>query len=83
MTPTVNTGLIRNLSPQCGVLLNHLKRAGSITGVEAAAVYRMRALPRRIADLKSAGVSIRKVQTKDLTGQRYVRYFLAAGTPSA
>jgi hypothetical protein len=81
-TPVAHTGLLRRLSPQCQVVLDHLRRAGSITQVEANAVHRIRALPRRIADLKAAGVAVTAQQRRDLTGQRYVRYFLRNAAPT-
>jgi hypothetical protein len=64
------------LSKQCQVVLDHLQRTGSITPVEAAAVHRIRSLPRRILDLKNAGFVIDSVRAQDITGQRYVRYTL-------
>ena len=65
------------MTPQCTTVLNHLKSAGSITGVEAEAVHRVRHLPRRIADLKAAGYAIVSATRRDATGQRYARYTLA------
>jgi hypothetical protein len=76
MSPNVQTSPRRRLSPQCDTVLRHLLRAGSITGVEAASVHRIRALPRRIADHREAGYVVRREQRQDVTGQRYVRYFL-------
>ena len=64
------------MTPQAKLILDHLSRHGSISAVEAAAVYRVRHLPRRILDLKEAGHGIRTEQRKDPTGQRYVRYHL-------
>lgn len=65
------------MSPQCETVLNHLNARGSISGVEAAAIYRVRYLPRRIKDLKDFhGVKIRAERRADPTGQRYVRYYL-------
>ena len=57
-------------------ILTHLLLRGSITNVEAQAVYRVRALPRRISDLEERGVSIERHTKSDPTGQRYVRYTL-------
>jgi hypothetical protein len=37
------------------MLRNHFSQTPSITGVEAAAVYKIRALPRRISDLEAQG----------------------------
>jgi hypothetical protein len=64
------------LSPQCASLLTLLQSKGSTTALEAAGVYRIRALPRRIADLKAAGYKISSVISNDVTGQRYARYYL-------
>lgn len=64
------------LTPQAAAVLEHLRAAGSITGVEAAAVLKVRHLPRRILDLKERGVSIRKEMKQDSQGQRYARYWL-------
>jgi hypothetical protein len=64
------------LSPQVRTVLAHLTKHKSLTQAEAGTVYRIRALPRRIADLKEAGYKIRSEHKQDATGQRYVRYFL-------
>lgn len=66
----------KGLTPQASQVLEHMRTAGSITGVEAAAVLKVRHLPRRILDLKQAGVSIRKEMKQDSQGQRYARYWL-------
>lgn len=57
-------------------VLNHLKRKGSLTSVEAEAVYRIRRLASRIDELRQDGHPIKSVFRKDPTGQRYVRYVL-------
>jgi hypothetical protein len=62
--------------PMNRTILKHLLECGSITNVEAQAVHKCRALPRRIADLKEAGVPINKETRVDSTGQRYVRYWI-------
>jgi hypothetical protein len=66
------------MSPQCENVLK-LLRNGPVTGVEAEAVYRVRHLPRRILDLKQAGVAIKTTVCRDVTGQRYARYELQQG----
>jgi len=42
--------------------------------VEAAAIYKIRALPRRISDLEAQGWSFDRVWKTDTSGQRYKRY---------
>lgn len=60
---------------QVELLARHLEEAGSITNVEAQAMYKIRALPRRIKDLEvTRGITVKRVWKTDLTGQRYVRY---------
>jgi hypothetical protein len=57
-------------------ILQHLKRVGSISWVEANDLYRVRSLTRRIADLREMGHEIISEWRKDTLGQRYVRYLL-------
>ncbi len=64
------------MTPQANTVLKHLQQHGSISQAEAATVYRIRALPRRISDLKEAGHKITRELKKDPTGQRYARYSL-------
>ena len=64
------------LTNQCQQLLTLLEMKGSTTALEASGVYRIRALPRRIADLKEAGYTIVTKLDRDTTGQRYARYYL-------
>jgi hypothetical protein len=68
-----------SLAPQTQQILKHLQTVGSISGVEAAALYRCRALPRRIADIRDAGHFVRRELKKDATGQRYARYHYGQG----
>ena len=58
------------------MLIEHFEECGSISNVEAQAVYKIRSLPRRICDLKEIGYEFSRERKKDLTGQRYVRYYL-------
>jgi len=62
------------MTPQAQTVLTHLTQHGPLTGVEAETVYRIRHLPRRIADLKDMGFDIKTTMHKDATGQRYARY---------
>ena len=58
-------------------ILNHLVDHESISGVEAAELYRVRALPRRIKDLRENGFEITSEWRTDPLGQRYKKYRLA------
>jgi len=60
--------------PQTRMLLDHFSDKRSITAVEAAALYRIRSLSRRIVDLTKGGHRFSKQHNVDPTGQRYVRY---------
>lgn len=73
-----NTRAFRPLQPMQRTILDHLLNEGSITGVEANAVHKCRALPRRIADLKARGVELSTEYKVDMTGQRYARYHLVS-----
>jgi hypothetical protein len=64
------------MKPQTAIIFHHLKTRGSITGVEAAAVYRARSLSKRISEIKEAGHNVVRVLHKDATGQRYAKYYL-------
>lgn len=59
---------------QTEILRKHFMVRPSISGVEAAAMYRIRSLARRINDLEAKGFQFRREFKKDPTGQRYVRY---------
>jgi hypothetical protein len=56
------------------LIFRHLFNKGSITAVEAQAIYRCRSLSRRICDLKAEGFLIDSEMKVDQTGQRYARY---------
>jgi len=58
-------------------ILSHLKDGGSISFLEAWDLYRVRSLPRRIADLRQRGHEIFSEKRTDRLGQRYVRYSMA------
>lgn len=59
---------------QNDLLLSHFRTKPSISPIEAAAMFRIRSLPRRILDLEAKGHVFSREQSKDTTGQRYVRY---------
>lgn len=62
------------MTPQARTVLTHLIKEGSITPMVAAGIYKVRSLPRRILDLKEAGIKIERTLLKDATGQRYAHY---------
>jgi hypothetical protein len=57
-------------------VLNHLKFVGTLSGVEAADLYRVRDLPKRISVLRQRGEKIVSELRHDFNGQRYMRYSL-------
>lgn len=75
---------IATLSPQGKAVLIHMTSTGSISGLEASSIHRVRSLPRRILDieakLKETGLDqrfqIQRVRKKDVLKQRYTRYHL-------
>lgn len=72
MTRTV--GQTVNRKPMRVLLKEHLMAGRSISNVEAQAMWRCRALPKRIAELAASGMKIDREWCKDSTGQSYVRY---------
>lgn len=71
---------IQLLTPQAARVLEHMRKTGSITNVEANAVHRVRSVSRRITEisraLEGSDYEIRREFKRDVTGQLYVRYFL-------
>jgi hypothetical protein len=61
--------------PQTSLLLDHFAARPNISDVEARALFRIRALPRRISDLEELGYRFRREWRRDSTGQRYKRYY--------
>ena len=59
---------------QTNLLLNHFKKRNSISAMEAAGLFRIRSLSRRINDLEAQGHIFSRENAVDTTGQRYVRY---------
>ncbi len=65
------------MPPQTHQVLCHLITAGSITNVEAHAVLKCRSVSKRISELVNTyGIDVAKLQRRDSTGQRFVRYVL-------
>lgn len=64
-------------------ILDHLLDVGSISGIEAQSMYKVRSLTRRITSLRREGWDILSEWKVDHTGQRYVRYWLRSKTRRA
>lgn len=64
-----------NRKPMSTMIKAHLHETHSISNVEAQNLYRCRALPKRISELKAEGMNIQSQWQTDVTGQRYVRYY--------
>lgn len=63
-----------DIKPQVDLLLDHFRKRSSITAIEAAAMYRIRSISRRVNDLEDKGYRFSREARKDERGQRYVRY---------
>jgi hypothetical protein len=59
-------------------VLNHLHSKGSISGLEAMALYRITSLTKVMSVLQDRGTEIRPEWRTDNTGKRYTRYYLPA-----
>lgn len=67
------------MTPQAQTILTHLRKVGSITNVEAQAIYKCRSVSSRISEIdRHFGCVCIRTHRKDFTGQRYVRYTLPA-----
>ena len=73
------------LAPQTSQVLKHLINVGDISGVEAAAMYKVRSLSKRMSEINDAlyfnGLTTSEFAVEgqwstDNTGQRYKRYVL-------
>jgi hypothetical protein len=65
------------MKPQNKIILNHLRRTGSITQREALIDYSIQSLTKRISELRMDGFVIAsEKRNHPTTGQRYVRYIL-------
>lgn len=69
----------RHRAPAARTIHQHLKERGSISSIEAHAVYRCRSISSRVCELKRAGVHIETRLLRDPTGQRYARYIYISG----
>lgn len=63
-----------NDKPMKTLILDHLLEGNSISNVEAQALWRCRALPKRINEIAKDGYPILRERRSDSTGQSYVRY---------
>ena len=70
---TRHPNLVNN-QPMIDLIREHLRNGRSISNVEAQALWRCRALPKRINELSKEGMKISREWSIDSTGQRYVRY---------
>lgn len=70
------------MKPLTQKIFDHLRTKGNISGVEAAALYRCRDLPKRISEIREEGLVILREMKADPTGQRYARYRLAPACAS-
>ncbi len=64
----------RNGLPMRVLVLNHLRKHGNLSPIEASAMWACRDLPKRISELKKAGHPITVEYKRDDMGQRYARY---------
>jgi hypothetical protein len=70
------------MKTQNQLILDHMKRTGSITMREALIDYSVQSLTKRIQELRASGYRIKSVQKlHPTTGQRYTRYTLLRKTP--
>ena len=74
---TAHNGMNFKGMTQVEMLKEHFSNYDSISDGEAQ-IYRIRSLPRRIMDLKKQGYAFDHVWSRDMTGQRYVRYVVTA-----
>ncbi len=63
---------------QIQLLKDHFRNVGSITGLQALALYRIVSLTKQISVLKDNGLNIVGLWKRDNTGKRYKQYFVAA-----
>jgi hypothetical protein len=59
------------------IIINHIRRAKSISQREALIDHGIQSLTKRISELRSMGYKIKTVHKKHpITGQRYARYVM-------
>lgn len=64
---------------QNSLILDHMRRTGSITQREALLDYSVQSLTKRISELRARGYKIKSEKRfHPTTGQRYVRYVLTS-----
>ncbi len=67
--------IINPSTTQIQTLTDHFTNVGSISGLEALALYRIVSLTKVISVLKRRGMQLSGVWKQDNTGKRYKRYF--------
>ena len=74
-TPNFVTDL--SLSPQCRIILSHLKAGKNITQMKAMGVYHVSRLSHVVNKLRQAGYDIVTEMCEDEVGGKYASYTLA------
>lgn len=64
-----------NNSTQTQIVLDHFHKQGSISGLEAMALYRVTSLTKVISVIRAKGYEVVSLWKSDNTGKRYKRYF--------
>lgn len=77
-------GRTLSFAPQTAQVFKHLADVGSVSGVEAQAIYKVRSLTKRISEINDElnqklgpAFTLQAEWLRDATGQRYRRYFMA------
>ena len=80
MNQVTNTAAMANPSvSQKTLILNHMKKHGDITQLQALELYRVHRLASRIHDLRKDGVQINANTRADATKRLYKSYSLKGG----
>lgn len=89
-TKVLLAGTRCRLAPQTTEILKHLVTVGTLSGVEAQALYKARSVTKRVSEINSylhdvAGpeAMLTSEWSVDATGQRYKRYTMPAATRRA